>query len=178
MAPVPGGRAYVRINGRLDGRRLPIVFIHGGPGGNHAAYLDALALADREPPGLALRIQRQPIDARRLRKPSRDHRFTFALGFEDLLAEARGYRLSLCLAHQNLAQLPRGMADALSANARTKLIFTCSPEDARVLARHSEPYLKAYDLCHLDAHQVACRLVVAGKDGIRYTLDLALTPDG
>ena len=46
MAPVPGGRVYVRINGRLDGPRAPILFIHGGPGGNHAAYLNALALAD------------------------------------------------------------------------------------------------------------------------------------
>jgi len=46
MAPVPGGRAYVRINGRLDGPRLPIIMIHGGPGGTHAAFLNALALAD------------------------------------------------------------------------------------------------------------------------------------
>jgi proline-specific peptidase len=47
MAPVPGGRVYVRINGRLSGPRLPIVFIHGGPGANHSAYLNALALADQ-----------------------------------------------------------------------------------------------------------------------------------
>jgi proline iminopeptidase/L-proline amide hydrolase len=46
MARAPGGRLYVRINGRLDGPRPPIVFIHGGPGGNHAAYLNALALSD------------------------------------------------------------------------------------------------------------------------------------
>lgn len=46
MAPVPGGRVYVRVNGRLDGPRPPIVMIHGGPGGTHAAFLDALALAD------------------------------------------------------------------------------------------------------------------------------------
>lgn len=46
MAPVPGGHAYVRINGRLDGPRLPIVMIHGGPGGNHAGFLNALALRD------------------------------------------------------------------------------------------------------------------------------------
>ncbi|HEY7005246.1 MAG TPA: alpha/beta fold hydrolase, partial [Sphingomicrobium sp.] len=45
MAPVSGGRVYVRVNGRLDGPRLPIVMIHGGPGGNHAAFLNALALA-------------------------------------------------------------------------------------------------------------------------------------
>lgn len=46
MAPVPSGRAYVRVNGGLDGPRLPIVMIHGGPGGTHAAFLNALALAD------------------------------------------------------------------------------------------------------------------------------------
>jgi proline iminopeptidase/L-proline amide hydrolase len=45
MAPVPGGRVYVRVNGRVDGPRLPVVMIHGGPGGNHAAFLTALALA-------------------------------------------------------------------------------------------------------------------------------------
>jgi proline-specific peptidase len=46
MAQVPGGRVYVRVNGRLDGPRLPIVMIHGGPGGTHSAFLNALALAD------------------------------------------------------------------------------------------------------------------------------------
>ena len=46
MAPVPGGRVYVRVNGRLDGPRAPLVGIHGGPGGNHAGLLALLALAD------------------------------------------------------------------------------------------------------------------------------------
>ena len=46
MAPVAGGRVYVRVNGRLDGPRPPLIGIHGGPGGNHAALLGLLALAD------------------------------------------------------------------------------------------------------------------------------------
>jgi proline iminopeptidase/L-proline amide hydrolase len=46
MALAPGGRLYVRVNGRLNGPRPPVVMIHGGPGGNHAAFLDALPLAD------------------------------------------------------------------------------------------------------------------------------------
>jgi proline-specific peptidase len=46
MVPVQGGRIYVRVNGRLDGPRPPVVLIHGGPGGTHAGLLDALALAD------------------------------------------------------------------------------------------------------------------------------------
>jgi len=46
MAPVPGGRVYVRINGRLDGPRPPIVMMHGGPGGTHLSMMEGLALAD------------------------------------------------------------------------------------------------------------------------------------
>ena len=59
----------------------------------------------------------------------------------DMLAEARGYRLSLCLAHQHLGQLPREMREALAANARTKLYFQLSPHDAHALGRELEPEL-------------------------------------
>ncbi|MEO5938287.1 MAG: proline iminopeptidase-family hydrolase [Sphingomonas sp.] len=46
MVPVTGGRVYVRVNGKLDSGKPPIVMIHGGPGGTHAHFLTALALAD------------------------------------------------------------------------------------------------------------------------------------
>jgi len=45
MARVPGGRVYVRVNGRLEGPNLPIVLIHGGPGSTHASFLNLLALS-------------------------------------------------------------------------------------------------------------------------------------
>lgn len=46
MVPVEGGRVYVRVNGDLAGPKPPVVIAHGGPGGTHGAYLDALALGD------------------------------------------------------------------------------------------------------------------------------------
>ena len=46
MVPVEGGRVYVRVNGDLRSPRPPIVMLHGGPGGTHAHFLTALALAD------------------------------------------------------------------------------------------------------------------------------------
>jgi hypothetical protein len=55
------------------------------------------------------------------------------------------YRLSLVLAHQHMGQLPKDVRDALGANARTKVVFTCSPEDAFILERHFTPDLSAYD---------------------------------
>jgi hypothetical protein len=89
---------------------------------------------------------------------------------DDLLAEARGYRLSLTLAHQHLGQLPRDLADGVAANARNKVFFTVSPDDARVLARHIGPYLGPEDLAHLDRYQAACRLVVDGRDSTGFTI--------
>ena len=46
MVPVEGGRVYVRINGVSKAGKLPIVLVHGGPGGTHRDLLDALELAN------------------------------------------------------------------------------------------------------------------------------------
>ncbi|MFC4071904.1 type IV secretory system conjugative DNA transfer family protein [Actinoplanes subglobosus] len=83
---------------------------------------------------------------------------------EDMLAEARGFRLGLVLAHQNLAQLPRETADAISANARTKIVFNVDPADARELAKHTQPELDAHDLAHLDVYTAAGRLLVGNRE--------------
>ena len=98
--------------------------------------------------------------------------------FEDLLAEARGYRLSLVLAHQHMGQLPRDMRDALGANARTKIVFTCSPEDAFGLARHYSPELGEQDLSHLSTFQAACRPCVGGGQGAAFTFRTLPLVDG
>ena len=88
----------------------------------------------------------------------------------DMLAEARGYHLGLVLAHQNLTQLPRETQLALSANARNKIYFTCSPEDAVHLARHTAPHLDEHDLTSLDAYVAATRLVVGNRQTAAFTM--------
>ena len=99
------------------------------------------------------------------------HNFlTLPYPLEDMLAEARGYRLSLVLAHQHLAQLPHDLREGISANARNKIIFNASPEDARDLERHVTPALTAHDLAHLGAYQAAARLVVHSADQSAFTL--------
>jgi hypothetical protein len=101
---------------------------------------------------------------------------TLPYRFEELLPEARGYGLALHLAHQHLGQLPRELHDALSANARTKVYFTCSPEDARTLERHVQPQLSAYDLAHLGAYQAAVRLLAGGGELPACTIRTRPTP--
>jgi hypothetical protein len=88
----------------------------------------------------------------------------------DMLAEARGYRLALVLAHQDLAQLPRETYLALSANARNKIFFACSPEDAHQLARHTQPELEEHDLAQLGAYTAAARLLVDNRTTAAFTL--------
>ena len=98
--------------------------------------------------------------------------------FEDLLAEARGYRLSLVLAHQHLGQLPREMRSALEANARTKVVFACSPDDASAFERHFRPLLTDHDLSHLVAFQAACRPSIDGGHGPPFTFRTIPLGDG
>ncbi len=90
--------------------------------------------------------------------------------FDEMLAEARGYRLSMVLAHQHLGQLPKELRDAVSANARTKVWFSMSPEDAHVLSRHVAPEVSEHDLSHLGAYVAAARLVVGGEETPAFTL--------
>ncbi|KUL31471.1 type VI secretion protein [Actinoplanes awajinensis subsp. mycoplanecinus] len=94
---------------------------------------------------------------------------TLASSLDSMLAEARKYRLSMVLAHQDLAQFPKELLAAASANARNKIYFSVAPEDARVLARHTAPELDEHDLAHLDAYTAVARLVVAGRQTPAFT---------
>jgi len=99
------------------------------------------------------------------------HNFlTLPYALEDMLAAARGYRLGITLAHQNLTQLPRHLEESIGANARSKIYFTVSPADAKRLARHTEPRLAEHDLANLGAFHAAARLVVAGEEAPAFTL--------
>jgi hypothetical protein len=89
---------------------------------------------------------------------------------QDMLAEARAYRLSVVMAHQDLAQLPPDLREGISANARSQVIFSVSPEDARQLERHTLPQLTAHDLSHLGAFQAAARLIAGSAEQPAFTV--------
>ncbi|WP_416901316.1 type IV secretory system conjugative DNA transfer family protein [Micromonospora echinospora] len=95
---------------------------------------------------------------------------TLAASLDTMLAEARKYRLAMTLAHQDLAQFPRELLAAVSANARNKVYFSVAPEDARVLARHTLPELDEHDLSHLDVYTAVGRLVVDGRQTPAFTM--------
>jgi hypothetical protein len=95
---------------------------------------------------------------------------------EDMLAEARAYPLAMVLAHQYQAQLPKELEEGISTNARSKIYFSTSPEDARRLVRHTEPRLSAHDLSNLGRFQISARLVVDGAEAPAFTATTCKLP--
>jgi hypothetical protein len=87
-----------------------------------------------------------------------------------VLAEARGYRLSLGMAHQHLGQLTPELREALAANARTRVYFQLSQSDAHQLGPDVSPELSEYDLAHLARYTAAVRVCHDGQTGRPFTL--------
>lgn len=71
----------------------------------------------------------------------------------DVLAMARKWRFGLVMAHQYLQQLPPSVRKGLG-NARTKVCFQVSADDAKTLAREFAPYVSADDLRNLGPYEV------------------------
>jgi hypothetical protein len=88
--------------------------------------------------------------------------------FADALAQARSLRLSLTIANQHLGQLPRDLREAISSNARSRVVFQCGQDDAAYLAREFAP-LDAAALMSLPRFEMAARLSVRGQTSAPFT---------
>ncbi|MGA6164153.1 type IV secretory system conjugative DNA transfer family protein [Amycolatopsis magusensis] len=169
-ASLAGGESTVDMDQVLDGG---ICLVRLGK--------DALGMDTAKLIGSIVVARTWQAATRRARIPQRDRRdcglyidechnfLNLAYPMEDMLAEARGYRMAMTLAHQYLRQLPRELEEGISANARSKIIFSASPEDARALARHTAPRLSEHDLAHLGRFHIAARLVLDSEEAPPFT---------
>ena len=66
--------------------------------------------------------------------------------------------MALTLATQHLGQLPATLRDDVLTNARSKLTFAASADDAATLAREFQPHLDASDLQQLGPYEAAARI--------------------
>jgi hypothetical protein len=80
--------------------------------------------------------------------------------WDELFAQGRKYGLSLTVAHQNLAQLPKDLREVILANAGSKAIFALGPQDAKAMAPVFAPALTADDLQALDPYSVAATVAL------------------
>jgi hypothetical protein len=81
----------------------------------------------------------------------------------DALAQARGLGVGWVVAHQHLAQLPANLRAAVLANARSRVCFQLSSEDAQVMAKLSSDRLKPSDFQRLRRYEVYVQLLVGAE---------------
>lgn len=96
---------------------------------------------------------------------------TLPIDPEDMLAKARGYGLGMTLAHQHLAQLSPEMRQAVMANARTKVMFQASADDARAMAREFGNSVTENDFMNLAKFEAIAR--ISTGDGVSAPVTLA-----
>ena len=80
------------------------------------------------------------------------------MSISDVLAQARGYSFGMTLAHQHLGQLPPAIRASVLANARSRVVFQTSSDDAKMLAR--ELAVEPEDLQNLGRFEAVVKLNV------------------
>lgn len=89
---------------------------------------------------------------------------------EDMLAKARSLGLSMTLAHQHLAQLPSELKQAVMSNARSKVVFQTSVDDARAMANAFGNTVSEHDFMALGRYEAIAR--ISTGDGVSAPLTL------
>lgn len=80
----------------------------------------------------------------------------------DALAQARGLGVGFTLAHQHLQQLPPDVRAGVLANARSRVLFQLSHDDAVAMAK-GHPEIKPEDFTSLGAYELYASLYADGQ---------------
>lgn len=80
----------------------------------------------------------------------------------EVLIQARSLGVGFTLAHQHLDQLPRELRATVLSNARSRVAFQLSADDARAFAQ-GHPELEALDLANLPAYEGYASLLVGNQ---------------
>lgn len=83
--------------------------------------------------------------------------------FDEIISEARKYRLSLTLAHQYMGQLLNIVQKTVFGNIGTIVSFRVGAEDAKVLANEYTPIFKERDIINLGVREFYTKMSVNGE---------------
>lgn len=89
------------------------------------------------------------------------------------LAQARGLGVGFTLAHQHLGQLPKDFKAGVMANARSRVAFSLSRDDARAIAALNRGELVAEDYQSLPRYHAYASLLVNGEAAPPFSLRTA-----
>ena len=82
--------------------------------------------------------------------------------FENILSEARKYKLNLTIAHQYVEQMEEEVRDAVFGNVGTTVAFRVGPLDAELLEKIFMPQFMVQDIVNLGFAQIYLSLMIDG----------------
>lgn len=82
--------------------------------------------------------------------------------FENILSEARKYKLNLTIAHQYIEQMEEEVRNAVFGNVGTMITFRVGAYDAEVLEKEFAPTFYADNLVNLGVYQMYLKLMING----------------
>lgn len=83
--------------------------------------------------------------------------------FEQILSEARKYRLSVILAHQFMSQISPALRSTVLGNVGTVINFRIGADDAGILEREYTPIFKVRDLINLGVQEFYMKMSIDGE---------------
>lgn len=83
--------------------------------------------------------------------------------FDEILTEARKYRLNLTIAHQFLGQLNPTIRKTVFGNVGSMISFRCGAEDAQIMADEFKPRFTARDIINLGVRDFCLKMSIDGE---------------
>ncbi len=83
--------------------------------------------------------------------------------FDEILSEARKYRLNLTLAHQFLGQLSEKIRTTVFGNVGSMVSFRVGGNDAKILEEEYNPRVKERDIINLAVQNFYCKMSIEGE---------------
>ncbi len=83
--------------------------------------------------------------------------------FEQILSEARKYRLSVTLAHQFMSQISPALRSTVLGNVGSVINFRIGADDAGILEREYAPIFKVRDLINLGVQEFYMKMSIEGE---------------
>lgn len=80
--------------------------------------------------------------------------------FENILSQARKYKLGLTVAHQYVEQMPEKLKAGIFGNMGTMVTFRVGPDDAEVFEKQFAPVFKSQDFVNLAPFQIYMSLLI------------------
>jgi hypothetical protein len=83
--------------------------------------------------------------------------------FDDILSEARKYRINLTVSHQFLGQLSESARETVFGNVGSMITFRMGADDAAYLAQEFAPRFSGHDIMNLDVRALYVKMSIGGS---------------